>query len=118
MVVRLKATPEAMAAALAEVDWAAQDALTDEDIERAVASNPDAAPIRSDAELAAAIVRSVRTKLRLSQAAFAKRYHIPAGTIRDWEQMRKKPDAAAMSFLKVIAREPDMVARALEPASR
>jgi putative transcriptional regulator len=103
-----------VAKALAETDWAAQDALTDNDIARQVASHPDAAPILNDAEIAAALVRTVRHRLGLSQAAFAARFHIPAGTLRDWEQRRKKPDTTAMAFLRVIAREPDMVAQALE----
>ena len=33
--------------------------------------------------------------------------------LRDWEQNRKQPDAPALAYLRVIAREPDMVARAL-----
>ena len=57
--------------------------------------------------------RSVRKRLGLSQAEFAARYHVPIGTLRDWEQNRKQPDAPALAYLHVIAREPDMVARAL-----
>jgi putative transcriptional regulator len=116
--VRIRITPEAKTAVLAKVDWAQIDAKTDDEIARDVASDPDAAPILSDAETAAALVRTVRHRLGLSQAAFAARFHIPAGTLRDWEQSRKKPDTTALSFLKVIAREPDMVARALDPIRR
>jgi hypothetical protein len=47
------------------------------------------------------------------QEEFAARYHIPLGTLRDWEQHRSEPDQAARAFLKVIAKEPDIVARAL-----
>ncbi|MBC9209543.1 helix-turn-helix domain-containing protein [Roseomonas aerophila] len=107
-----------IAQALADTDWAAQDSLSDEEIARRVVADPDAAPILSDAETAAALVRTVRHRLGLSQAAFAARFHIPAGTLRDWEQSRKKPDTTAMAFLRVIAREPDMVARALDPVTR
>jgi putative transcriptional regulator len=51
--------------------------------------------------------------LGISQAEFSARYHVPIGTLRDWEQNRKQPDAPALAYLRVIAREPDMVARAL-----
>jgi putative transcriptional regulator len=112
----VKVTPEMIAQALGETDWSAQDALTDADIAQAVNADPDAAPILSDAQAAAALVRTVRKRLSLSQAEFATRYHIPAGTLRDWEQSRKRPDSTAMAFLRVIAREPEIVAKALEGA--
>ncbi len=109
----VKVTPEMVEQAIAETDWAAQDALTDADIARQVAANPDAAAILNDAETAASIVRTVRKQLGISQAVFAARYHIPIGTLRDWEQARKRPDAPALAYLRVIASEPDMTARAL-----
>jgi putative transcriptional regulator len=99
--------------AVQETDWAAIDAQTDADIARNVAADPDAAPLLSAAETAAAIARSVRKRLGISQAEFSARYHVPVGTLRDWEQNRKQPDAPALAYLRVIAREPDMVARAL-----
>ena len=61
-------------------------------------------------------VRKLRRALGLSQEQFASRYHIPVGTLRDWEQGRFEPDAAARAYLAVIAREPDVVRRALEAA--
>ncbi len=88
------------------------DAQTDEDIARNVAADPDAAPILTGGETAAAIARAVRKRLGLSQAEFAARLHVPVGTLRDWEQNRRQPDAPALAYLRVIAREPDMVARA------
>jgi DNA-binding transcriptional regulator YiaG len=33
--------------------------------------------------------------------------------IGDWEERHTEPDEAACAYLKVIAREPDMVARVL-----
>ncbi len=92
------------------------DAQTDEDIARNVATDPDAAPILTGGETAAAIARAVRKRLGLSQAEFAARFHVPVGTLRDWEQNRRQPDAPALAYLRVIAREPDMVARALAAA--
>ncbi len=58
-------------------------------------------------------VKLIRRALGLSQEAFAEKYQIPIGTLRDWEQSRTEPDQAAKSYLKVIARNPDMVVQAL-----
>lgn len=113
----VKATPEAVRQALQATDWAAVDAQTDEEIARNVAGDPDAAPMLSGAETAAALVRAVRRRLGISQAEFAARYHVPIGTLRDWEQNRKQPDAPALAYLRVIAREPETVARALREAA-
>jgi len=106
-------TPELVAKALADTDWQAIDAQSDDDIARNVSQDPDAPPILTDGETAAAIARTVRKRLGLSQAQFAARFHVPVGTLRDWEQNRRQPDAPALAYLRVIAREPDMVARAL-----
>lgn len=58
----------------------------------------------------------IRRALGLSQEDFAARYHIPLGTLRDWEQGRAEPDQAARAYLTVIAREPDVVRNALKPS--
>ena len=81
--VRIKATPEAVEAAMREADWARLDAMTDEDIARQVAENPDAAPIMTRAQIRAARVRYARRRSGLTQEAFAERYRIPLGTLRD-----------------------------------
>jgi putative transcriptional regulator len=107
---------EMAAEALKRVDWAVQDALTDADIAAQVAADADAAPLLTAAEAVAAVAITTRKRLGLSQAAFAARYGIPVGTLRDWEQGRKLPDATALTYLRVIARAPDMVASALEVA--
>ena len=59
-------------------------------------------------------VRALRKKLNLTQEEFAARFHLPLGTVRDWEQGAHRPDKAAQVLLTVIAKEPDAVARALE----
>jgi len=101
-------------------DWSAVDALTDEEIHAAAMADPDARPM-TDEEWAAAPrvprIVTIRRALKLSQEEFAARYHIPVGTLRDWEQGRKEPDAAARAFLRVIASEPEIVRRALESQS-
>lgn len=58
-------------------------------------------------------VAAIRKRQRLSQAAFAARYGLPAGTVRDWEQNRRRPDRAAILLLKVIEQAPEVVERAI-----
>ncbi len=59
-------------------------------------------------------VKIIRRILKLSQEEFAQKFHIPLGTMRDWEQSRAEPDAAARSYLIVIERNPQAVSEALE----
>lgn len=61
-------------------------------------------------------VRKIRKALKLSQTQFAARFGLPASTVRDWEQHRRKPEGAARVLLQVIRREPEAVSRALEHA--
>ena len=74
---------------------------------------------RGDAEPAGAFVpetinvAAIRRKQRLSQAAFAKRYGLSLGTLRDWVQERRAPDRAAVVLLSLIDREPEMVTKTL-----
>ena len=65
----------------------------------------------------AMLARRARAATGLSQSAFAARFGIPAGSLRDWEQGRRAPDAAAQSYLRVIARIPDAIANALHDAA-
>ena len=91
--------------------------MTDEEITLAALSDPDAQPL-TDAQLArmqrVPLAKRLRWKLGLSQDDFARRFGIPVGTLRDWEQHRSKPDQAAESFLKVIAANPKAVEKALK----
>jgi putative transcriptional regulator len=97
--------------------WRAFDAMTDEDRHKAALSDPDCPPA-TRAQLAQArrvpTVRALRKMLNLTQEEFAARFHLPLGTIRDWEQGAHRPDKAAQVLLTVIARDPDAVARALD----
>jgi putative transcriptional regulator len=57
--------------------------------------------------------KTLRRVLGLTQEEFSKRYGIPLGTLRDWEQGRSEPDAPTRAYLKVIAKNPEMVRLAL-----
>jgi putative transcriptional regulator len=105
--------------AVPKYDWREADALSDEQILEAARADPDARPL-SDAQLRRMKrpnPKVVRQALGLSQEEFAERFKIPVGTLRDWEQGRVEPDQAARAYLTVIARIPDAVRRALEPAA-
>lgn len=58
----------------------------------------------------ARLVRTTRAKLGLSQPEFAARFHVPVGTLRDWEQARVTAPEYAIAYIRVIAAQPDMVA--------
>jgi putative transcriptional regulator len=60
----------------------------------------------------------IRRKLKLSQSEFAARFGIAPGTLRDWEQKRKRPEGPARVLLMVIEREPDAVQRAIRASTR
>ena len=82
---------------------------------------PDAdAPLTDDEfkrGYSAVVARRARTATGLSQQAFAKRYGIPVASLRDWEQGRRSPDGATLSYLRVIARLPEAIAKALSEAA-
>jgi putative transcriptional regulator len=58
-------------------------------------------------------IRMLRHSLDLSQTEFAERYGIPVANIRQYEIGRTMPPPAVRSFLKVIAAEPERVAKAV-----
>jgi len=64
----------------------------------------------------ARMIRQTRTALGLSQTEFANRFHVPVGTLRDWEQARATPPDFAIAYIKVIASDPKAVEKALESA--
>lgn len=102
----------------AKHDWSRFDAMSEEQRHAAAASDPDAKPLTPDdfkRMKRTPQVKVIRRALGLNQEEFAARFHIPLGTLRDWEQGRKDPDAAARAYLVVIARQPAVVADALNP---
>jgi putative transcriptional regulator len=86
-------------------------------VERAALADPDAHPLTA-ADLKrmrrTPQIKVIRRALGLTQGEFAARYHIPLGTLRDWEQGRATPDQPTRAYLTVIARSPQGVQRALE----
>lgn len=91
--------------------------MTRSAVERAALADPDARPL-TGADLKrlkrTPQAKIIRRALGLTQEEFSARYHIPLGTLRDWEQGRTAPDRPAQAYLTVIARDPDGVQQALE----
>jgi putative transcriptional regulator len=99
-----------------KIKWDRVDAMTEEQRHAAAMADPDARPMTNDEWGRARRIPQVsiiRRALKLSQEQFAATFQIPLGTIRDWEQGRYEPDAAARAYLRVIACEPNAVRKAL-----
>ncbi|ETW98781.1 MAG: hypothetical protein ETSY2_42210 [Candidatus Entotheonella gemina] len=97
------------------------DAMTNAGVEEAAWADPDARPLSRDMldEFERVPdVKAIRKHLNLSQREFARQFHLSLSAIRDWEQGRFQPDQAARTLLKVIARIPDEIRKALADSPR
>jgi putative transcriptional regulator len=119
--VRMTVTPERAKEIIDSIDWDRIDAMTDEDIKRQIAENPDAAPLPSKMRLVWRMkssrlstkykVRLLRRALKMTRAEFATAFGIPERTLQHWEQGTREPDEASLSYLAVIAEIPERVRR-------
>lgn len=95
-------------------DW--EPPMSDDEVHEAALSDPDAQPSTPE-QLSRmrriAFAKHVRWKLRLGRQEFSSRFGIPLSTLQDWESHRSEPDAAALSYLRVILANPDGVRQAL-----
>lgn len=62
-------------------------------------------------------VREIRERTGLSQERFAALFHISVGTLRNWEQGRRRPDGPAAALLIAIKNDPENVVTALNSAA-
>jgi putative transcriptional regulator len=62
--------------------------------------------------------QAIRASLGLTQEAFARRFEIALGTLRDWEQGVRIPDSTAKAYLRVIEANPEAVVAALQRRPR
>lgn len=102
-------------------DWERLRGMGDEEVAAAAAADPDARPMTPEQLRTAKRVpriKTLRRALGLTQEEFATRYHIPVGTLRDWEQGRSEPDQPARAYLTVIARDPEGISRNLAAGPR
>ena len=58
-------------------------------------------------------VRAIRYKLKQSQSEFATMLGVSVATLQGWEDGRHQPDGPAQALLRVAAKNPKMVAKAL-----
>jgi putative transcriptional regulator len=93
----------------AEIDAMAAedgDALTDAELDEAVLVYPPPT---------AEQIRALLARLGLSQSQFALRFGFTIDTVQQYEQGRRTPSGPAATLLRVIAGDPEAVARALHP---
>lgn len=60
-------------------------------------------------------VREVREKLQLTQSQFAHTFGLSVRSLQEWEQGRRMPDMAVLTYLRVIEINPAAVKAALKP---
>jgi len=108
-----KSLSKAARAALAATDWNKIDAMTDEDLVRQIAANPDSAP-----DMAPEIdVRAIRNAAGMTQAQFSETYEFSIRTLQEWERGAKKPSGPARTLLRAIKADPEGLRKALASAS-
>jgi len=99
-----------------EHDWSRLDAMTEAERHAAALADPDAQPLtdeKMDRLKQTSRLKIIRRALGLTQEEFSARFHIPLGTLRDWEQGASEPDQAARAYLRAIAGDAAAVQRAL-----
>ena len=104
-IVRVQNTPEEIERIRSEVDWERIDAMTDEDIARQVAENPDAAPLPEEVDVRAVIEASGAK----SVPDFARRFHLNRRVVESWVSGRRAPADAAETLLRLIQRDPKKI---------
>jgi len=62
-------------------------------------------------------VAHARTKLGLTQEAFAKLLDTPVGTVRGWEQGRRQPPPSAKVLMRVATKYPEQVLECAEDSA-
>ncbi len=63
--------------------------------------------------LSPAEIKAIRASVKMSQAVFARSFRLGLDTIKGWEQGKRKPDAAAANYLRMIQADPEHVQRTL-----
>lgn len=58
-------------------------------------------------------IKSVRSRLRVSQSEFALMIGVSTATVQNWEQGRREPEGPAKALLRVAERNPEAVLQAL-----
>lgn len=100
-------------------DWERLEAMSDVELRRNAEGDPDASPLtqkqRSQLQLASSI-HALRQDLGLEQEAFAARFGFDLAELKSWERGRRAPDATTEILLRLIAQQPELVARVVQEA--
>lgn len=64
-------------------------------------------------EPASVDVKAIRYRLKQSQSEFALMIGVSVSTLQGWEEGRHQPDGPAQALLRVAAKNPKIVAKAL-----
>ena len=76
---------------------------------RAFLSGDRAGFAAHESEVSRPNVAAIRSKTGLSQPAFARSIGIPLGTLKNWEQGRRRPEGPARVLLALIDKRPSIV---------
>ena len=58
-------------------------------------------------------IKAIRRKTGLSQAAFARTFHLNLDTVKGWEQGKRSPDTAASNYLRMIQADPEFAQKTI-----
>ncbi len=58
-------------------------------------------------------IKTIRTRLKLSQSQFALMIGVSLATLQNWEQGRRRPEGPAQALLRVAASNPKAVVEVL-----
>lgn len=97
-------------------DWARFDAMTDEEAYQNALDDPDNPPLTPEQLARMRRIpnpRKLRLAMNLTQKEFARQFEISLSTLRDWEERVRHLDRTAISYLRVIEKNPDAVRQAL-----
>ena len=72
---------------------------------------------RSVVEVPTVDVGALRRRLQMSQAEFARTFGVSVGTVRNWEQGRRRPEGPAIALLRIAARHPRIIRENLKSAA-
>ena len=78
------------------------------------AKGEDTGAIVNHVEVPDTDISDLRHKIGLTQMQFAKSIGVSVGTLRGWEQGRRKPEGAARVLLALIAKRPNIVQEELQ----
>ena len=64
-------------------------------------------------EVSALDIKVIRERTKKMQDEFALMIGVSLGTLRNWEQGRRRPDGPAQALLKIVAQNPEYVEQVL-----